>query len=38
MPLWPKDNEGAVGKVKHLYTLLEVTTLTDVAFIKEEEK
>jgi hypothetical protein len=38
MSLLPKDDEGITGKVKHLYTLLKATTLTDTTFVKAAEK
>jgi hypothetical protein len=38
LPLLPKHNEEAVGKVMHLYALLKAATLMDHAFINEAKK
>jgi hypothetical protein len=38
MPLLPKYIEEAMGKVMHLYALLEAATLMDPAFVNEAEK
>jgi hypothetical protein len=37
-PILPKDDGGAMGKVKNFYAQLEAAMLMDPAFIKEAGK